>query len=270
VAGRTFVAEDRPGREYVTVINQALASQLELTFGITDPVGQLVDLPAIGYGASTTRERMRVVGVVGNERVRSDLRAEILGVAYVPLAQAPILWLKLAARVQGSPAGAVPAIREAVREVDPHVAFADVLTMDQIKERSLSGLREPAWLIGIFAVLSALLAALGLYGVVSHAVAQQRREIGVRLALGAGAADVLALVLRHVLVTVSGGVVLGLLGSVVLTRVTRSLLFDVSPLDPAAFVTAALVMAMIGAIAAAIPASRATRVDPAISLRSDS
>ena len=92
----------------------------------------------------------------------------------------------------------MPAIREAVRQIDPLLALADIRTMEDIWERSLSGLTEPVWLIGIFAAVAALLAALGLYGVVSHTVAQQRREIGIRMALGARSNEVLSLVVRHV------------------------------------------------------------------------
>ncbi len=268
-AGRTFTDDDRSGREYVAIVNEALAAQLAQTFGVKDPVGQLVDLPAIGYGSPTTRERMQVVGVVGNERVSPDLRAAADAIAYVPLAQAPILWLKLTARVSGAATGTVPAIREALHDVDPHVALADVMTMEQIRHRALSGVREPAWLIGIFAALSATLAALGLYGVVSHTVAQQRREIGVRLALGARPSDVVGLILRNVLTMIVGGIVAGLIASAALTRVTSSLLFEVSALDPMTFATAAIGMAVVGALAAAIPARRATQVDPAISLRSE-
>jgi predicted permease len=270
IAGRTFTADDRRGREYVTVINEALAAELERTFGLRDPVGKIVDLPAIHYGSPTTRERMTIVGVVGNERVRPDLRSPLQGIAYVPLPQAPLLWLKLAARVHDAPFAVVPAIRAALRDIDPQVALADVMTVEQIKTRSLSGLQEPAWLIASFAALSALLAALGLYGVVSHAVTQQRREIGVRLALGARGLDVLGMILRSVLATIAAGVVVGMIGAAAATRVTESLLFDVSPLDPVAFAAAAAILALVAVIAALVPATRATRVDPTVALRTDS
>ena len=114
----------------------------------------------------------------------------------------------------------MPAIREAVRQLDPRLALADVRTMEQIWEQSLSGLKQPVWLIGIFAAISALLAAIGLYGVLSHSVAQQRREIGIRMALGARANDVLSFVARSTLTMVGLGLVAGLAGAVALTRVT--------------------------------------------------
>ena len=269
VRGRGFTAADRPGSQYVTVINEALAADLQSTFKMTDPIGQVVDLPAIGYFTPTTREPMTVVGIVKNERVRGDLRADFEGIAYVPLAQAPLQWTKLAVRTRTEASAIVPSLRAALREVDDRVALADVRTVEQLRELSLSGLKEPAWLMGIFALLSALLAALGLYGVVSHGVTQRQREIGIRMALGARSGEVLSMVVRNVLATILVGLIFGLAGALLLTRVTRSLLFEVSPFDPAAFTTAAIAMAIVGLTAALIPAMRATHVDPTTALRSE-
>jgi len=269
VKGRGFSRADRLGSAYVTLINEALARDLTARFGMTDPVGQVVDLPAIGYGSSTSRKLMTIVGIVKNERVESDLRADVLGIAYVPIAQAPILWNKLSVRTRADSLSIVPSIREALRRVDSRVALADVRTVAELRELSLSGMKEPAWLIGIFAAVSALLAALGLYGVVSHAVSQQRREIGIRMALGAESRDVVKQMLQHVSITIAVGLGCGLASAVVLTRAARSLLFEVSALDPAAFAIGALTMTAIGLLAAAIPASRATRVDPTTALRSE-
>ena len=268
VAGRAFTPADRIGAAYVTVINEALARRLQDRFDVSDPLGQSIDLPTLGFGPDR-RATMTIVGVVRNERVRSDLRAPIEEMVYVPIAQAPRMQVKLSARTLGDEAAAVPAIRAAVRELDPRLALADIRTMEQIWERSLSGLREPVWLIGIFAAVSALLAALGLYGVVAHSVHQQRREIGIRMALGARSNDVLGLIVRNVMVMIAAGLVIGLAGAAALTRVTKSLLFEVSALDPTAFLAAAIAMAIVGLIAALIPASRATRVDPTTALRAE-
>ncbi len=177
--------------------------------------------------------------------------------------------IKLAVRSRGDAFSTLPAVRQAVRQLDPQLALADIRTLEDIWDGSLSGLREPAWLVMVFAALSALLAALGLYGVVSHSVGQQQREIGIRMALGARSSEVLSMVVRNVLVTIAGGLVIGLVGAVFLTRVTRSLLFEVSALDPSAFVTGAIAMAALALIAAIIPASRATRVDPTVTLRAE-
>jgi putative ABC transport system permease protein len=213
---------------------------------------------------------MTIVGVIHNERVQRDLRAPLDEIAYVPIGQAPRMQVKLAVRTHGDAAAAMPAIREAVRELDPRLAVADVRTMEEIWQRSLSGLTEPVWLIGIFAAVAALLAALGLYGVVTHAVTQQRREIGIRMALGAHRWNVLQLVARNALVMVGAGLGLGLAGAAALTRVTKSLLFEVSALDPMAFAAAAAAMALLGLAAAIVPAARALGVDPTTALRSES
>jgi len=268
VAGRGFTPEDRLGTPFVTVINQALAARLRDTFGIQEPLGASVDLPVLGFGRDR-RSTMTIVGVIGNERVQSDLRAPNDPIAYVPIAQAPRMAIKLAVRTHGDAMAALPSIREAIRQVDPQLALADIKTMAQIWSGSLSGLRQPVWLIGIFAALSALLAALGLYGVVSHSVSQQQREIGIRMALGARSGEVLSMVVRSVLTTIAAGLVIGLGGAFALTRVTHSLLFEVSALDPFAFAAAAIVMSVVGVTAAIIPASRATRVDPTTALRSE-
>jgi putative ABC transport system permease protein len=268
VAGRGFTPNDRAGAPYVTVINEALARRLRDRFGMVDPVGQAVDLPALGFG-NNRRVSMTIVGVIRNERVQRDLRAPVDETAYVPIAQAPRMQVKLSVHTSGDAAAAVPAIREAVRGIDPLLALADIRTMEEIWERSLSGLTEPVWLIGIFAAVAALLAALGLYGVVTHTVTQQRREIGIRMALGARSNQVLSLVVGHVLVTIVAGLSIGLAGAFMLTRVTTSLLFEVSALDPFAFAAAAIAMALIGIAAAVIPATRATRVDPTTALRSE-
>jgi hypothetical protein len=212
---------------------------------------------------------MTIVGIVKNERVRADLRAPVEGVAYVPIAQAPMLWSKLAVRTAATSVAIVPSLRAALREVDDRVALADVRTVEELRALSLSGAKEPAWLMGSFALLSALLAALGLYGVVSHTVNRQQREIGIRMALGARSFEVLSMVVRTVLITIVAGLAIGLAAALALVRVTSSLLFEVSPLDPVAFTIAALAMIVVAMAAAIVPASRATRVDPTTALRSE-
>ncbi len=268
IAGRGFTPEDRIGTPYVVVVNEGLARRLRDRFGVTNPIGATVDLPALGFGRDR-RAEMTIVGVIGNERVDGDLRRPASEIAYVPLAQAPRMQVKLAVRTRGDALAVVPAIREAVRQLDPRLALADIHTMEEIWGRSLSGLREPVWLIGIFALVSVLLAGIGLYGVLSHAVAQQRREIGIRMALGARAHDVLSLVARNTLTMVILGLGAGLAGAFVLTRVTGSLLFEVSARDPWAFVAGAIGMGLVAMVAALVPARRASRVDPTLALRSD-
>jgi putative ABC transport system permease protein len=266
--GRGFTEADRVGTPLVTVVNEALASLLRDAFGVRAPVGTAVDLPVLGLGRDR-RSTMTIIGIIGNERVQGDLRVPNDPIAYVPIAQAPRMAIKLAVRARGGAMAVLPSIREAIRQVDPHLALADVRTMEQIWNGSLSGLRQPVQLIGIFAALSALLAGLGLYGVVAHAVARQRREIGIRMALGANSTDVLSMVVGQVTTTIALGLAAGVVGAYSATRVTRSLLFEVSPLDPFAFATAALAMCTVAVVAAIIPEGRATRVDPTTALRTE-
>ncbi len=190
-------------------------------------------------------------------------------VVYVSLLQAPRREIKFIVRTLGDPAAAMPAIRHAVAELDPRLPLGDVRTMEQVRQLTMSGKTAPAWIIGAFAGVAALLAALGLYGVLSHAVNQRRREIGIRMALGAGARNVLANVLGNAAWMVGIGLTLGLAAALALMKVMTTLLFEVSPLDPFAFALAAASMAVIGLVAALIPASRATRVDPVTALRVD-
>jgi predicted permease len=270
IAGREFALSDGADDLPVTVISQELARALSDRFGITEPVGHVVSLPSITYDDGAKRVDMRIVGVIRGERVQRNLRAPMDPVAYVPLTQAPRRELNLIVRTKSDPAASVPAIRDVVRQIDARLAVSRVRTMEQIRrQRSLTGTTEPAWLIGSFAALAALLAGLGVYGVLAHSVLQQRREIGIRMALGASGREVLSHVLTNAGLMVAAGLAAGLAGAVALTRILSSLLFEVSPLDPAVLISAAALMAVIGLAAAALPAVRASRVDPTTVLRSE-
>jgi putative ABC transport system permease protein len=269
IGGRGLAATDRDGAPRVIVINQTLASRLRERFAIANPIGQVVTLPAIRYRQPTTLEDMEIVGVIRDERVQSDLSQPPIEVVYVPLAQMPRREINLIVHTAQDPAAAVPAIRAAIREVDPRLAVAEVRTLEQVKERSLASAAAPTWLIGGFAIVAALLAALGIYGVLAHAVGEQRREIGIRMAIGARTADVQWQFVRHAMWMIGLGVLIGLAGAASLTRVTETLLFEVSALDPAAFGIAVASMLLIGVVAALIPARRAAHVDPTTVLRSE-
>jgi len=216
---------------------------------------------------SVTHE-VEIVGIIRSERVASPGVPDP-SVVYVPLAQVPDPEIKLIVRTHADPASIITGIREAVQQVDPNLPLGDIATMQEVRERTLAGASRPAWLIGAFAAVAALLAALGLYGVLSHAVTQQRREIGIRIALGARSSDVLSHVLRNALTMLLVGLALGLIGTFALTRVMESLLFEVSPLDPLALAAACVSMTLIGLLAGFLPASRAARVDPVTTLRDE-
>ncbi len=269
LAGRGITAQDRDGSPRVMVINQALAARLADAAGMTDPVGKTVRVSCPGYIEQRVfLPEVEIAGIIRSERVAGPGYPDP-PVVYLPLAQVPSPRIRLVVRTRVLPPAALPAIREAVREVDRALPLGDVATMEQVRDSTLSGASRPAGLIGAFAAIAVLLAGLGLYGVVSHSVIQRRREIGIRMALGARAGDVLLRVLRDALTMVAMGLVFGLFGTFALTRVMKKLLFEVSPLDPLALTVASVSMILIGTLAGIIPASRATAVDPVTTLRDE-
>jgi putative ABC transport system permease protein len=211
---------------------------------------------------------VEIVGVIRSERT-SELQATQRQVAYVPLAQVPQRDINLVVRTQIDPMAVMSDIRQAVRRVDANLALAEVRTMEQVKEQSMLWAKQPTWVVGAFAGVAALMAALGLYGVLAHTVTQQRREIGIRMALGARPGDVVSHTLRNALSMLLVGLGVGLAGSFALTRALKSLLFEVSALDPAALAVACVLMTLVGILAALIPASRAAGVDPMTVLRDE-
>jgi len=269
LAGRGITGQDRDGTPRVVVINQALAARLAQVGRMKDPVGKVVRVSTPGYLETRVFiPEVEIVGVIRSERVSGPGDPDP-PVVYVPLAQAPSPQVKLVIRAGAEMATVMPAIREAVREIDPNLPLGDIATMEQVRDRTLSGASRPAGLIGAFAAIAVLLAAIGLYGVLSHTVTLQRREIGIRMALGAGARDVFSHVLRNALSMVAVGLGLGLLGTFALTRVMKNLLFEVSPLDPVALTVACASIALIGLLAGFLPARRAASLDPVETLREE-
>jgi predicted permease len=232
LTGRSITDRDREGSPRVIVINQALVARLAEVARIKDPVGKMVRLSSSDYlGQVPLMSDVQIVGIIRSERTASPGYPDP-PVVYVPLAQAPNPQVKLLVRFQGELATVMPSIRKAIREIDPNLPLGDVATMQQVREDTLSGFSRPAWLIGAFASVAVLLSAIGLYGVVSYSVTQRRRELGIRIALGARSGDVLSHVLRSALAMVAIGLVFGLVGVYALTRILTNLLFEVSPLDP--------------------------------------
>jgi predicted permease len=273
LAGRGILGTDRPGATRVVVINATLARRLRETFGFADVIGRTVNLPALTYdeGLGSPRADFQVVGVVGNERIRRDLRQPLGGeeAVYVAIAQSPKRSLKVAVRTDGDPLVSWAGIREAMKAVDSRVAVDDVQTMAQLKANTLSAVAAPSWVIGGFAVVALLLAALGLYGVLAHSVVLQRREIGIRLALGATPGDVRHRITVQAIGVLAIGFTIGLAGAFIFARATTSLLFEVSPFDFPSFAGAGAILLVVGLVAAIVPALRAGRVDPTFVLRTE-
>jgi predicted permease len=269
LAGRGINEPDRQGGPRVVVINEALGKRLADVAGLKNPIGQVVRIDCPRYairGADT--EEVEIVGMIRSERVANP-RAPDPAVVYVPIAQVPNQGVSLIVRTQSDPALVISGIREAMRGIDPNLPIGDIATMQEIREQTLSGSSQPAWVIGAFAVIAAFLTAMGLYGVLSQMVMQRRREIGIRMALGAGWREVVLGVMRNGMFLVMIGLAVGLFGVFGLTRVMKTLLYEVSPLDPSALATACVSMTIISLLAGFIPAMRAARVDPVTTLRDE-
>jgi putative ABC transport system permease protein len=269
LSGRGIQEHDRSGTARVIVINKALAARLADVAGMKDPVGKVVRVSTPLYlEKKPFIPEAQIVGVIRNERVSWPGEPDP-PVVYAALAQAPAASVKIVVRTAAATATVMPAIREALGEADPRLPLADIATMEQMRGRTLAGARRPAWLIGVFAAVAVLLTAVGLYGVLAQVVTQRRREIGIRMALGAASSDVLRQVLWTAFGLTAAGLGLGLPAAVALTRVVKSLLFEVSPLDPVAFATAGVFMVAIGLLAGFVPASRAAHIDPVVTLREE-
>jgi predicted permease len=254
--GRLFGELDVQGGEPVALVDELLARQY---WPNEDALGKRI--------RRGNRPWAKVVGVVGHVR-HTDLAADSgKGVYYFPLDQAPQRFASIVLKASVEPSGLAGPMRGAVREVDPSQPLYDPRGMQQRVQGSLGPRRFAVTLLGGFAATALLLSALGLYGVISYSVAQRTQEIGVRMALGAQAGEVLSLVLRGATGLALAGVAIGLVASYALARALQSQLFEVSPFDPLTFAWTAAVLVLVSLLASYLPARRATRVDPLVALR---
>ena len=216
-------------------------------------------------------EWMTIVGIVGDVKDKPDSPTAEMALWW-PIEQSPVgVNNNMAVVMRGSsdPALLANALRQAVRQLDPALAVADIRPMDDIADANVSTPRFALFLVALFAGLALTLAAIGIYGVISYAVSQRTHEIGLRMALGAQPGDVRRLVLRQGVKLALAGVALGLVGALALGRVLWSLLFEVSAADPVTFTSVSAIAIAVAALACYLPARRATAVDPANALRSD-
>jgi predicted permease len=260
MAGRNFSATDTSSTQAVAVIDQTLARRY---WRDQDPLGQQVKF---GFGPGP--KGVTIVGVVGD--IKSD-GFEALSVPhiYVALGQFAPINAVLFFRSRGDAERLGEAVRHVVGSMDMNVAVHSVSTMDQIIERSVADRRFALDLLGVFATVALLLAAIGIYGVMSYAFSQRTHEVGIRMALGAQRLDILRMALVEGMRIVVIGLVAGLAGAAVMTRFFQSMLFNVAPGDPITFLTASAVLAGVAFFACYIPAQRATRVDPLVALREE-
>jgi predicted permease len=259
--GRTFVENDDPKGEPILIVNQELARQY---FGSADPIGRHVRFG----GAASANPWMRIVGVVGNvlsDRVEQAPRPML----YRPLTQASSLSMAIVVRTSGDPARLAEPLTRAVRDADPDQPTHSVRSMADVQAAATASRRFAMQLVGGFALLALVLAAIGIYGVMAYLVSQRTREIGIRMALGARPASVVGLVMSYALALAVGGVLVGIVGAAVLTRLIAGMLFGVSPSDPLTFATIALTLIATALAATLTPARRAARVDPMVALRAE-
>jgi putative ABC transport system permease protein len=200
---------------------------------------------------------------------QSSLESAPADELYIPFLQRPIRDLTLVARTAGNPETLAPALGAAVAAVDKDLPVSNVNTAAGLLARSVSRPRVNMLLLAVFAALATALAAVGVYGVLSFAVTERTREIGIRMALGARAGDVLRFVIGRGMLLAAIGIALGILGALGLTRLLRRLLFQTSPTDPAVFLAAALGLGAVALLACYLPARRGTRVDPMSALRQE-
>ncbi len=207
-----------------------------------------------------------VVGIVEDVRYTA-IEAAAEPDAYIPLFQSPQSRVRLFVRTRVGPESLIGALRREVAAFDRNLPLSEVRTIDQRIGEAMWRTRLAAWLLSAFAVLAVLLTAVGIFGVMAQAVAQETRDIGVRMALGAQTSEVLRLVLTRVAALTLTGVVLGLAAGMAVTRVTGSLLYQVEPGDPMTFAAVAVLLVFVALAASYVPARRATRVDPIVALR---
>ncbi len=255
--GRDFADTDADGTPMVIVVNQAMARRF---WPNQNPIGRRI----------TTDDKTwySIVGVAGDVR-QMGLRADSEPEVYMSYLQDPFQWpyLSLLVRASSNPVKLFPSIEQAVWSVDKNQPLSNPVTLDQARSQSIAQPRIAALLLGLFAGAALLLAAVGLYGVVSNWVAERTHEIGVRMALGARSSDVFVHVVGRGLLLALLGTVFGLVGSLAATRMLASFLFSVRPTDPLTFAAVALLLICVALVASYFPARRAARIDPMVALR---
>jgi putative ABC transport system permease protein len=261
-AGRDFTDMDREEQPLVAIINEAAVKKF---FPHENPLGERAD-----WARRTGPNKwMTIVGVVADVK-HLGLNQPVDPAVYAPFPQSDESWrrwMTLTIRSQSSSAGLVEEVKKQVWSLDRQIPVSDVQSMDELLSVSLAEERFNMILLGAFAGLALVLAAVGIYGVMAYTVSQRTHEIGIRIALGAQRGDVVRLVVGQGAKLALAGIIIGLAGAFALTRLMASLLFDVTPTDPLTFAGVAIVLALVALAACYIPARRAMRVDPMTALR---
>jgi putative ABC transport system permease protein len=260
IRGRYFDQRDILTSTPVAIIDETLRKKF---WANEDPIGKRISFQVDPQGNPIWSE---IVGVVGHVK-QKGLEGESSAQYYYPQRQRPAPSVFLITRTEGDPSNLAASVRGAIQSVDRELPVFRVTTMEQLVSASVAQRRFAVILLGIFALVALVLATVGIYGVVSYSVAQRTNEIGVRMALGAKTMDVLGMVIRQGMSLVLAGVAIGLVGAFALTRVIRSMLFNVSAADPITYFSVPLLLAAAALLACLIPAFRAARVSPIVALR---
>lgn len=256
--GRFFTDSDDRQAPQVVLIDEALA---ERYFNNRDPLGV-----RIKRGGGPNAPWLTIVGIVGNVKTDGFDQPDQPHL-YHPILQNPAYAMAIYLRTDVAPASVTQSLREHIRALDRDLPIFGETTMAQVAAESMSRRRFAVQVVGLFGILALLLAAVGIYGVISYSVTQRTREIGIRVALGASKSAILRWVLKQGMVLTIAGVVIGLLGALALTRLLRSLLFGIGPADILTYGVLAILLTVVALIACYVPARRATKVDPLVALR---
>ncbi len=265
VAGRVFTAADRADTMPVAVVNETMAKKY---WADGNPIGRRIRM------GSPTRPWITVVGIVGDQQ-HNGVGATVKEKFYRPHSQFSqstqfaIRDMTLVVKSTGDPLDLLPSIRHEIAAIDPSLPIAAVRSMNDVVSGAIAAPRFTGWLLGLFAVTALTLAAVGIYGVLSYLVNQRTREIGIRMAVGAGPGEVVRLILGRGLGLAMAGVAIGLVAAFAASRVMATLLYEVEPRDPATFITVPAVLTVVAVVASLLPALRATRVNPIVALRSE-
>ena len=262
--GRMFNDLDRAGTQPVVLLTKAAVRQF---FPSEDPIGKKITL-GWGRGPGTPRAGGEVVGIIGDVK-DAGLNEADPPQLYMPYRQWPVQGMSVVLKTGIPPASVIDAARREVYAVDASIPISNLRTLEQIVSRSISQPRFYMTLLAVFAGVALLLAAIGIFGVLSYAVAQRTREIGIRMALGARERTVVALVVRHAMILASAGVLIGVGAAFFLSRTLSTLLYDTTPRDPVTFASVAGLLLFVALFASYVPARRATRVDPIVALRTE-
>jgi predicted permease len=259
VRGRTITAADTSDSQLIALVNEELARAY---FAGRDPIGGRLKI-----GGDPKRPWVTIVGVVADVR-HNGITEVIKEKFYIPHRQwhmsigNPIRSMALVVKTDVDPLTLVAPIRQEIRGLDPNLPVANVRAMSEVVAATLSSARFTGFLLVTFAAVALALSAIGVYGVLSYLVSRRTREIGIRLAIGAGRAQVLRLVLGSGLVLACGGVALGLTLALIAARFMRTLLYGVGPADPLTFVAVGVALSLVAFLSSLVPAWRATRVNP--------